>query len=331
LRTGLGVRRRFTDPEVLRTGCITRLTGLGKNPRKKLTDSSFVSVASNSSRCATIVTGGCFSRRGNHDRGALACARFVVAGTFAFHRRQKDSTRERRSVPLELVRASTTPRGATRIALLSGLVAWSGLTAAACGTSPKVPVSERSPSPPASTTRRPASITTTPTPTAATPSTGRGSHASLDNLRYETIAALSDDSAFVVIGRLRAENADLGGYPMEVVQSLGTTEPRIPIGVTTHEFTAANLSVGGTYVFFYGIDPIDKTTCIVGGVRGVFAFDPASQSVTRLDADANSEIPASQTLVQFERSLAAAERQAFSQPVGASKPVCAPSATGLAS
>jgi hypothetical protein len=53
-----------------------------------------------------------------------------------------------------------------------------------------------------------------------------------------------------------------------VVESLGTTSPRTPIGITTQEYTAANLSVGSTYIFFYGIDPSDHSTCIVGGVRG---------------------------------------------------------------
>lgn len=36
LRTGFGVAFRFTEPAVLRMGCKTRLTGLGKNPLRKL-------------------------------------------------------------------------------------------------------------------------------------------------------------------------------------------------------------------------------------------------------------------------------------------------------
>lgn len=35
-RSGFGVARRVIDPAVLRTGCITRLTGLGNSPRRKL-------------------------------------------------------------------------------------------------------------------------------------------------------------------------------------------------------------------------------------------------------------------------------------------------------
>lgn len=37
LRTVLGVARRLMEPPVLRTGWRTRLTGLGRNPLRKLT------------------------------------------------------------------------------------------------------------------------------------------------------------------------------------------------------------------------------------------------------------------------------------------------------
>lgn len=45
-RTGLGVALRFIEPAVLRTGCIARRTGLGKNPRMKLIAIPFLSSAS---------------------------------------------------------------------------------------------------------------------------------------------------------------------------------------------------------------------------------------------------------------------------------------------
>ena len=42
LRTAFGVARRLSEPAVLRTGCIARLTDFGKNPRRKLTSLSLL-------------------------------------------------------------------------------------------------------------------------------------------------------------------------------------------------------------------------------------------------------------------------------------------------
>jgi len=145
---------------------------------------------------------------------------------------------------------------------------------------------------------------------------------------YDTVASLVDDSTFIVIASIGSETS-INTYPLNVQQAIGATPPRVTIGISSGEFTAAHLAVGSTYIFFYGVDPTENKSCIVGGIRGVFAYDPTSGTVTRIDQSSSSTIPATQTLSQLETSINAAEQANAAQPQANTPPVCDSSATGL--
>lgn len=182
-------------------------------------------------------------------------------------------------------------------------------------------------------------------PSLVTPPTITNVYPSPYDPGYTTIEQLVNDSTFIVRGSLEAGSpiVDANGttvmaYPISVQESFKVNPP-VTLSVLQNEVTAAKLSVGSTYIFFWAAS--DNTTgsettavqdtkiCIVGGVRGVMAYDAATDTVTRLDHSSNSQIPQSQTLEQF----AAAVENAI--PIGAqpisttAPPVCAPSATGL--
>jgi hypothetical protein len=155
---------------------------------------------------------------------------------------------------------------------------------------------------------------------------------------YITIDQLVQDSTFIVLGTLQPAGAgsDSSGnvvmaYPISWQQVFGTTPP-IGLNVSQAEVSAAHLSVGKEYVFFWSADLTNKTACIVGGVRGVFGYDSSTGAVTRLDDSTASEIPTSESLGQFSSAVAAARELLSSEPMRSpSPPVCSPSATGLAS
>lgn len=146
---------------------------------------------------------------------------------------------------------------------------------------------------------------------------------------YDTIGQLFKDSTFVVLATVQPLESSLGGYPISVQESLVGSGPRTNIGITTQEFTAAKLSVGSTYVFFYAIDTSDNAACIVGGPRGVFSYSPSPQAITRIGASPTSQIAATQSLAQMQSQLAAAQ-SALSGAITNPPPACEPSATGLA-
>ena len=152
---------------------------------------------------------------------------------------------------------------------------------------------------------------------------------------YSTIDQLVRDSTFIVLGTLvpagvgkDESSSSATVYPISVQQSLGTVPP-ISLNVSQAEVTAAHLGVGEAYVFFWGADPTDKTACIVGGVRGVMAYDAVTDTVTRLDDSTTSQIPKSQTLEQLNSSVYAAQDRFGNQPIQNQPPICAPSATGI--
>jgi hypothetical protein len=146
---------------------------------------------------------------------------------------------------------------------------------------------------------------------------------------YDTIASLVDDSDYIVIATVGSQGSTVGGYPLDVQNVLGFSAPHTLIGVTTAEFNAAHLTVGSTYVFFYGIDTVDNTDCIVGGIRGVFAYDPTTQTVMSLNQDVTSQITNTQTLAQLRNSINAEESLLSTEPISNGPPVCASTATGL--
>jgi hypothetical protein len=113
------------------------------------------------------------------------------------------------------------------------------------------------------------------------------------------------------------------------VTTLGTSSVRVGIGISSAEFNAAGLTVGSEYVVFYGVSPADGSGCVVGGIRGVFAFDAMSGTVTRIDRSANSIIPVTESLSQLRVALSAAEQATAGQPQANAPPVCDSSATGI--
>jgi hypothetical protein len=117
-------------------------------------------------------------------------------------------------------------------------------------------------------------------------------------------------------------------YPINVLTVLATVPP-IGLTVDQAEFNAAQLRIGADYVFFWGTDST-RTTCTVGGVRGVMAYDPSTDTVTRIDSEANSLIPRTQSFEQLESSIVHSpsytQRSITSHP-----PVCSSFATGLPS
>ena len=152
---------------------------------------------------------------------------------------------------------------------------------------------------------------------------------------YSTINQLVRDSTFIVLGTLGPAGVrkDQSGrsvtvYPISVQQSLGTVPPT-SLNVSQAEVTAAHLGVGDAYVFFWGADPTDKTACIVGGVRGVMAYDAATGTVTMLGNSTSSQIPKSQTLEQLNSSVYAAQELCRNQPIRNQPPICSPSATEI--
>jgi hypothetical protein len=145
---------------------------------------------------------------------------------------------------------------------------------------------------------------------------------------YDSVASLVHDATFIVIASVGTYNADTG-YPLDVQNVLGFNSPRIPLAISLQEFDAASLQAGSDYVFFYGTDSIDRSTCIVGGVRGVLAYDPSTQEVTTLPTAPTSQISSSQTVSQLQNEINAEEQSESTQPVSNGPPVCAASATGL--
>ena len=183
----------------------------------------------------------------------------------------------------------------------------------------------------------------TSTPLTATPTnetTTTDSQAGGYDPSYSTVQQLVDDSVFIVLGTLHGGPAGpfkMGSvtyYPINWQRNLGLIEPRETIGVSSSMLSTAKLAMSGTYVFFYAVQgaPLPPVACIVGGLRGVMAYDPTSGTVTRLDNDPSSQIPRTESLTQLvtaiQRATQAAERAPVQQPP---QPVCSPSATGLAS
>ena len=144
---------------------------------------------------------------------------------------------------------------------------------------------------------------------------------------YDTVASLVRDSIYIVIATVGGGGQ--GGEELQIQGQLGFNNPRTPIGVTTAEINAAHLISGDSYIFFYGADTVDKTVCIVGGVRGVFAYNPTTQIVTRIDQSIPSQIPNTQTLAQLETAINDEESIESAQPVSNGPPLCSSSATGL--
>ncbi len=233
------------------------------------------------------------------------------------------------------------PRSQTKLSpasvVITALVLACASLLASCGTGTITP-SKLSASRAATPT--PSTVPGTPTspvtqPPGVTPSTEVNTYPTPYSPGYTSIAQLVEDSTFIVLGTLQSGaslkdgNGDVvTAYPIDVQQSLGTVPP-VGLNVSQAEVMAAGLSVGNSYIFFWGADTADDAACIVGGVRGVMSYDPTSDTVTRLDKSTSSQVPQSQTLEQLESSVRSAQITFGQQPIRNQPPICSPSATGL--
>jgi hypothetical protein len=166
---------------------------------------------------------------------------------------------------------------------------------------------------------------------------------------YDTLSELFADSSLIVLGSIGPETSEAlgpeggsraipGGYPIpdSTVQFLVGTYRGSTIGIPTALFNSLSLKVGGSYVFFFTQDP-STPLCVVGGLRGVFRYNPATQTVNRVDHNSHSQIPPTMTLSQLEAQLNTLESQASANAaahqgspiLGNPPPYCSPSATGL--
>ncbi len=148
--------------------------------------------------------------------------------------------------------------------------------------------------------------------------------------------SLVDDSDFIVLGTLKRPPSTAPGasYLIDIARIIGGGSPPINIFVSPAEVHAAKLITRKTYVFFWGAEgsPLKGGACIIGGRRGVMAYNAASQTVTRLDHNSQSTIPRTQTLRQLSAEVQQAAAATARAPIEvAQAPVCAPSATGLPS
>ncbi len=234
--------------------------------------------------------------------------------------------------------------GRIRRARVGLIMAICPLVAAACSSSPGEPETSKAANP--STTMAPCASTTLPSLTPKTPIIGCGSvtpstavvqYPNPYDPGYTTIDQLVRDSTFIVLGSLRPAGAakDQNGnivtvYPIAIQRDFGSNPP-ISLNVSQAEVNAAHLTTGGDYIFFWGADTSEKTACIVGGVRGVMAYDSSTDTVTRIDQSTASQVPRSQSLQQFAASVQAAQSQLSSEPIANQPPICAPSATALPS
>ena len=155
---------------------------------------------------------------------------------------------------------------------------------------------------------------------------------------YNTVAQLVRDSAYVVLGTLDFGSTVTGTgqdgtpttyYQIQVQRTLSDQDPRNELFVSADVVKAAKLSQSGTYIYFWVEDTTDNRTCIIGGVRGVMAYDPSTSTVTRLDQNASSQIPRTQTFEQLQSSVRAAINVIQKQPATNLPPACSLSATGL--
>jgi hypothetical protein len=149
-----------------------------------------------------------------------------------------------------------------------------GTTLVACGSNASLSGGRQSNASvtPSSSTTSPGRSTVETGPIAVVPSTTIVKYPNPYRPSYSNLDALIDDSLWIVIAQVEPEQSTDGSvYPLLVEQGLGGLEPRSGISVLPAEFNAAHLTVGATYLFFYGSDAVDNTNCIVGGVRGVFS------------------------------------------------------------
>jgi hypothetical protein len=148
---------------------------------------------------------------------------------------------------------------------------------------------------------------------------------------YDTIASLAADSTEIFIGTGRPLSQDptdggkvasftvdrsLRGQPLDTVPY-----PEIPEGQPGDP----PVLVGQKYLVFWSTgNGKGETSCIVGGAKGLFTYNAATQIVRRV-ASGPSQIPASLTLSQVAAELPDPK---VPVPEVEPPPICSPSVTG---
>lgn len=240
----------------------------------------------------------------------------------------------------------------TRRASLVAVVVVVAFMTTACGSNPPVARSAVG----ATVTTATPRVTTTTVPGSAT--TGSGPvltpyptttivHWGAYHPPYDTVAELyadSDELVFIAtvdpfVANDPTPGATFAPFDLTTAQFLSSppTPPEISLGIPQGQPGDVPLEVGHRYLVFFAIDYSDEpgwTTCIVGGQRGLFDYDTATQSVTRTDDNAASQIPCTLSLALMTAEVKAAAAAAPTDVGSASDPekeppapVCAPSAT----
>lgn len=148
---------------------------------------------------------------------------------------------------------------------------------------------------------------------------------------YDTIARLAQDSTFAFVGTVGSLSSDGEYYYLTIISPFHGDYRMSQIFVPKEYITVAHLTAGGIYVFFFA-NMADGETCIVGGPRGVFDYNPTTKIVTRIAAAPGSQVPLTETLSQLVSAVQASEPA--TAPVDPAQvpppPVCDASATGVA-
>jgi hypothetical protein len=166
---------------------------------------------------------------------------------------------------------------------------------------------------------------------------------------YDTVAQLYADSGRLVfiatvdpfVSNDPTSGATFAPFDMTTATFLSSpaTPPNIVLGIPQGQPGDVPLVVGNTYLVFFGIDYSVSTspqTCIIGGQRGLFDYDAATQTLTRTDKSTTSQIPVTLSLSKMTAEVnAAAAATATPTDIGSSSdpekwpppPVCSSSAT----
>jgi hypothetical protein len=204
----------------------------------------------------------------------------------------------------------------------------------ACGSRPLGSINQVRSTGSTSTSEAPLSSSTTSTEIGQSPNTTIINPSNY-HPNYGSIGGLASTSTAVFVGTVQPfmQDPSDGGTvaPMTVDRLLlgviprSDAEPELPQAGPDD----VPVVVGHQYLVFWGVDssqsPRAITTCVIGGSRGLFSFDPGTQTVSRISAT-SSQIPATETLAQVVAQLPNPDIP-VPTPVP-TPPICAASVTG---
>lgn len=167
---------------------------------------------------------------------------------------------------------------------------------------------------------------------------------------YNTVAELyADTDQLVFIAKIDplVENdptpgATLAPFDLTTAQFLSSpaTPPDLILGLPQGQPGDVRLIVGQTYLVFFTIDysvDLRPKMCTVGGQRGLFDYEAATETITRTDDNAASQIPRTLSLAEMRAEVKAAATAWAAAEAGVGSatdpekeppaPVCALSAT----